>query len=182
MSIRVSDSAGVGGRVTVRVWDVEELEANYPRWSRRPRFLRHRLLSNPDYWPVDPIREGTTRNLATDGYLEALAAGADPEPSHLALGDGTTAPAGTNTQLNNEVYRTLVGQDEPDGKDRLTSTMVSQNEANGLAIREIGFTDGPTGGSWTLLTHTVLDAADQIDQKTSDITVTIQYVLEYRRI
>lgn len=177
-----TDATGVSGVVRVRVFDADALRGAYPGWDHLARDVRHSLLTDDDRCRVEPVRETVTENLVVDNYLEALAGGTNPAPSHLALGDdASTAADGTNDSLNNEVYRTVVGNDEQDGKDRLTSTFISQNEANGNAIREVGFTTGPLDGAWTLLTHAILASGDQIDTKTSNMTVTIDYILQYRR-
>lgn len=179
--VAAEDPFAVEGGIRVRAWDVRDLKDAYPVWDLLSKDTRHAILRDPQRRPA-PAFEGGTSNMVLDNYLEALAAGTNPDPSHLALGDDdTTAAAGTNDTLNNEVYRTVVGNDEQDGKDRLTSTFVSQNEANGNAIREVGFATGPVDGAWTLLTHAILPAGDQIDEKTSNMTVTIDYILSYRR-
>lgn len=180
--VRVVDQMTVRGVVTTRIWSASALERVRPNWSNLPRETRHRLLSKPERYPASPKYVGKTENLVLNAYLEAFAAGENPTPSHLALGDGTTEPQASNTSLNNEVYRSIVGQDEADGRDRLTSTFLSQDEANGLALREVGFTDGPTTEDWQQLTHVVLSTSDQIDQKTSDEIVTYQYELHWRRV
>lgn len=178
----IDDNATVRGIITTRVWDVSELEDADPEWSDRPKGERHELLRDPSSYPTAPMSETVTKNIPVDGYLEAMAAGDNPQPNYLAIGDGTTAPDGANTSLNNEVYRTNVGSDEQSGRDRITSTFLSQNEANGHAIREIGFTDAQQGDNWTLLTHAVLDSTDQIDEKTSATAVTFNYVLSWQRV
>lgn len=180
--IEIEDPFSITGVVTTRVWNVDELEQADPEWSDRPREERHALLCSPSTYPTAPTSEGTTTNIVVDGYLEALAAGEHPQPTHLAFGDGTATPAGANEALNNEVYRTIIGPDEADGRDRLTSTFLSQNEANGLDLREIGFTDGGVSDDWTLLTHAVLATADRVESKTSNMTVTFNYSLMYRRV
>lgn len=178
--IDTDGSAGVRGHATIRVWRARELNGWNDQWENISKPARHALLKQ-DLTP-SPHRVVRVENLVTDNYLAGLASGQSPQPTHLAIGDGTTAPDSTNDQLNNEVYRTVVGQDESSGKDRITSTFISQNEANGLAIREIGLTDGDSTGAWQLLTHLVLDSVDQVDDKTSNMTLTIDYVLEYRNL
>lgn len=175
-----SSSVGVAGRVRLRVWDVDELEEYIPQYSRRRRERRHALLSAA--LPVEPEREVVVENMVLDNYLEMLARGANEHPDYLALGDGTTAPDPANDSLNNEVYRTPTGQNEVTGSDRLTSTLISQNEANGEAIREVGLTTDARERSWTQLTHVVLDSADQIEEKNSKMALTIDYILEFRRL
>lgn len=174
------DGVGLAGWARIRGFDVEALAAEIPNWHSRRRGVRHAILSRDP--PVAPTFDVATRNLVLDNYLEILARGVSPGLTHLALGDGTTAPDPANNSLNNERYRTRVGQDEQSGLDRITSTFVSQNEANGEAIREIGFTTGPRDGNWTQLTHLVLDEGDQIDEKNSSTAVTIDYIIEFRRI
>lgn len=174
------EGVGVVGWARLRGWPVDALQDAVNSWYIRTPAVKHRLLTdNP---PVEPLFDVTTRNLVVDNFLEILARGVNPEVRYLALGDGTTTPQATNDALNNEVYRTGVGQDQQSGNDRLTSTFISQNEANGEAIREIGLTTGPAGGNWTLLTHLVLDPSDQVDEKTSNMAITIDYVLEFRRL
>lgn len=182
--VEVSRTEGVAisGYAAVCAWKVDALRAALPEWDELPRERRHALLSGPSTWPVAPFHVGTTSNLVTDAYLEHIASGRDPIPSHLALGDdASTQPTATDSSLNNEVYRTIVGQAEPDGSDILTSTYISQNEANGTAIREVGFTDSERSGVWKLLSHALLDAADQIEEKTSNMTLTIDYIIHFGR-
>lgn len=177
-----TEHMAVSGYAAVCAWQVDALRAVRPDWDGLARDTRHALLSGPSSWPVEPFHIGTTSNLVTDAYLEEIASGGDHIPSHLALGDdASTQPTATDTSLNNEVYRTVVGQAEPDGADILTSTYISQNEANGSAIREVGFTDAERSGVWQLLSHALLDTADQIDEKTSNMTLTIDYVISFSR-
>lgn len=174
--------ARTDGLVAMHIWDARELARVWPDWPDLPRAERHARLREPSAAPVSPDRTVRGQNMILDAYLEALAAGENPVPTNLALGDGTTPPVATNTSLNNEVYRTFVGDTDAAGQDMLTSTFISQNEANGEAIREIGFTDGEVTDSWTQLTHLVLDPADQVDEKTSTMTITIDYALLWRRV
>lgn len=184
-----ASTIAVNGKIHLQAWWVAALEAMCPEnWSDLPIEDRHAYLREPSDYPAAPFHNVHERNLAVDGFLEELARGMDPNQSvdvsasHLALGDGTTAPDGTNTTLNNEVYRTFVGDSEPDGRDLITSTFISQNEANGEALREIGLTTGGLSDDWTLLTHLVLASGDQIDQKTSEMVVTINYTIEFRKV
>lgn len=175
------DRLALEGTVTTRVWRVKDLERERPNWSNLPRETRHTLLSRPSEYPASPVHEGTSSNMVVDNYLEALAAGENPDLAYLALGDDTTAPQATNNALNNEVYRAQVGTDEGDNRDRVTSTFLSQNEANGETLAEIGFVTAQTDEDWTLLTHAVLDSTDQYT-KTSNMVITYNYVIEWRRV
>jgi hypothetical protein len=179
--IKTNDGMTVEGRITTRVWDVEQVEHADPEWSDRSKEEKHELLCDPSDYPTAPISEGETTNIPVDGYLEALAEGDNPEPSHLAIGDDDSQPSSSNEELNNEVYRTIVGEDEADGRDRITSTFLGQDEANGNTLKEVGFVDGSEGDDWLLLTHAALDTGDQVD-KTSNIMVTYNYTLSWRRV
>lgn len=123
------------------------------------------------------VQDSVTTNLVLDTLLERYADGGQLTLPELAIGDDATDPSPNNSQLNNEIYRTPVGQDESTGGDRLTSTLISQNEMNGESIVEIGFHDGDQA-----LTHTVLPASDRIDEKTAAMTVTIDYILQHQRV
>lgn len=182
IEIEERSASGIRGIVTLRIWSVPDLKEYKNNWKSLSQSEKLDILSNPSDYPVSPLEEHTSTNMVLDNYLELLAAGETARPTHLALGDGTTSPQGGNDSLNNEVYRTIIGQDESSGRDRLTSTLISQNEANGQSIREIGFTQGSESDNWTQLTHTVLTSTDQIDEKTSNMAVTIDYILEYRRV
>lgn len=179
--VDVTDESTIRGHIEIRVWDVDELEGADPDWPDRSRDERRAILQDPSDYPTAPIEEIETTNIPVDGYLEALASGDNPQPTHLALGNDATSPSGTNTSLNNEVYRTIVGADEQNGRERITSTLLSQNEANGYTISELGFTDGWEDEDWTLLTHAALDSAQQVD-KNSSISVTINYTLSWQRV
>ncbi|WP_331232705.1 hypothetical protein [Natronorarus salvus] len=182
-SVTASDGTGFQGVATVRMWSISSLERVRPNWSNLPRQARHNMLTRPARYPTAPIKTARAENLVLDNYLEALASGDSPQPTHLAIGDDDSAsPQADSDALNNEVYRTQIGQDEGDGRDRLTSTFISQNEMNGLGLAEIGFANGPDAEDDDLLTHLLLDASDQLESKTSDITITIDYTLFYQRV
>lgn len=184
-----ADTIAMSGRFHLAAWNVDALKITQPEWDTLPRAERHELLRSPSTYPAAPFFEIEAGNMTVDGLLEELARGMDPgqvvdvSASHLALGDDdSVAPSSSNESLNNEVYRTQVGDSAPDGRDLVTSTFISQNEMNGEAIREIGLTTGDASSDPTLLTHAVLADADQIDQKTSEMVVTIDYVIEFRNI
>lgn len=188
-TVDATNTVAVNGNVHIQAWWVDELEAmSETPWPDQSAAEKHAHLREPSDFPVSPFHDIREKNLAVDGFLEQLAIAMDPNgsadvsASHLALGDGTTAPDGTNTTLNNEVYRTFVGDSSPNGRDLVTSTFISQNEMNGEALREIGLTTGGLSDDWALLTHLVLASGDQIDQKTSEMVITINYTIEFRRV
>lgn len=188
-TVEETNTIAVNGNIHLQAWWLNEIQAMCETsWSGLSQADKHAHLRKPSDFPAAPFHNVRETNLAVDGFLEQLAiamnpnGSADVSASHLALGDGTTAPDGTNTALNNEVYRTFVGDSSPNGRDLVTSTFISQNEMNGEALREIGLTTGGLSDDWALLTHLVLASGDQIDQKTSEMVVTINYTIEFRRV
>lgn len=188
-TVDATNTVAVNGNVHIQAWWVDELKAmSETPWPDLSRADKRVHLREPSDFPAAPFHNVREKNIAVDGFLEQLAVAMDPDgagetsASHLALGDGTTAPDGTNTALNNEVYRTFVGDSSPNGRDLVTSTFISQNEMNGEALREIGLTTGGLSDDWTLLTHLVLASGDQIDQKTSEMVITINYTIEFRKV
>ena len=173
-NIQRDEGAGFVGEITVSLFDVATLESRYSNWSQLPKDRRLELLKADGDRP-DPYRVIEQENLILNSFLEQFAAGETDLPL-LALGDSAVTPDETNTELNSEVWRTAVGQDEPSGSVRLTSTLLSQNEANGESIVEIGFHDGTR-----LLTHAILSPGERIDEKTASDTATIDYSIRHER-
>lgn len=181
----VSDGSPLGfeGRITARTWSVGQLRGHIKQWpllTDEEKLARIRQLDDD---AAEDVIE--THNLVVDGLLRFIVQGLDPtssesaEASHLALGTSTDTPATGNESLGNEVYRTAVGDADRDGFDLITSTFVSQAEANGETITEIGLCGGPDGSD-PLLTHALLGSGEEID-KNSQMVVTIDYTLELRR-
>lgn len=181
-----SDTAHIDptGHITVKTWSPETLREQIKRWplleTDKERLQAIQQLNDE---LAESIHE--TENIAVDGFLTHIAQGLDPtssqraEASHLALGTDTTDPQGSNTSLGNEVYRTIVGDADVDGADLLTSTFLSQTEANGYLLTELGLVGGPNQDD-PLLTHALFASGEEID-KTTEMVATIDYVLELRR-
>lgn len=183
----VNDDAVIDphGEITVRTWKPETLRANIKRWplletdQEKVRAIRHL---------EDSLAESvaTTTNIALDGLLGFIATALDPrssavaEASHLAFGTGTTDPTGGDTALANEVHRTIVGDADSAGADLLTSTFLSQTEANGHYLTEVGLVGGPAGSSAPFLTRALFSPGSEIE-KNSEMIATIDYVLQIRR-
>lgn len=182
---QLEDTAGLDpvGRITVREWDVDTLRQHIKSWPVLSDEEKHQRLRELEDSLTASVTE--TRNVAVEGLLAFIARGLDPtdtsaaEASHLALGDSTTSPTTSDTSLGNEVYRTAVGDADRDGADLLTSTFISQAEANGETITEVGLYGGPVGSGEPLLTHALFDAGNEIN-KNSQMVVTIDYILEIR--
>lgn len=173
------------GTITVKTWSPETLRRHIKRWPLlETDSERLRAIRDLDDELAESV--GETENIAVDGLLGFIAEGLDPtssataEASHLAVGTATTAPAGTDTALGNEVHRTFVGDADVDGQDLLTSTFLSQTEANGHLITEIALYGGPVGSGKPMLTKALLGAGNEID-KNSELLATIDYTVEIRR-
>ena len=172
------------GEVTTRVWSPETLRQQIKSWplldSDTERLQRIRELDDELAESVE-----TTTNIAVDGLLNSIARSLDPTTSvslratHLALGTSTGEPDSTDDELGNEVYRSVVGDGDVDNFDLLTSTFLSQTEANGHLRTELGLVSGQAQDA-PLFTHAVLNPDQQVE-KSSDMVLTIDYVLEFRR-
>lgn len=170
------------GRVEVQEWDVATLRREIKAYDALDRVERLGRIRQLNAELADTV---TTHNMALDGLLEFIPAALDPtapastSTSHLALGDGTADPQPGNETLNNEVYRIQVGDADTDGADLLASAFLSQTEANGYTISEIGLAGGRETDD-PLLTHAVLDSTETVDKNTNMVVV-FNYVLEFRR-
>lgn len=182
---RLSETVGLKpvGRITARTWEVEDLRKHIKSWPALSDEQKHeRLRELGDELTADVTE---TENIPLDGLLAFIARGLDPtdaseaEAAYLALGDDTTTPDSTNTELGNEIYRTVVGDADRDGADLLTSTFLSQAEANGETITEVGLAGGDVGSGEPLLTHALFASGDEIE-KNSQMVATIDYILEIR--
>lgn len=187
MSLLVHDHSGlsVNGSIELRVFSPAHLRREIKAWDALDRGQKHERVRQLGADHAEQVAE--VGNIALDGLLEFIPQALDPTSdaaataSHLALGDGgSTAADPGGESLNNEVYRIIVGDADTDGPDLLASAYLSQIEANGYVIREIGLAGGPSPTDDRLLTHAVLDEADYIE-KNGDMVATFNYVLEFRR-
>lgn len=175
---------GPEGRVTTRTWSPATLRTHIKAWpvleSDQEKLRRIHQLNDA---LADSVNE--TTNIPVDGLLNYLAEGLNPttstmaQASHLALGTAEDDPQGSNDTLGNEVYRTIVGDGDTTANELLTSTFLSQTEANGYNITEIGLCGGPQPDG-PLLTHALLGTGNTIE-KNSSMVVTIDYILEFTR-
>lgn len=184
---RVEDGDGFDakGRIVARTWSPETLRREIKTWPLlETDSERIQAIRRLDDTYAEEVLE--TENIAVDGLLAFIARGLDPtstesaQASHLAVGTATDEPQATNTELGNEVYRSRVGDADRDGSDLLTSTFLSQAEANGYTLTEVGLVGGPVGSDEPLLTHALFDSGQEIE-KTVGKAATIDYVLEIRR-
>jgi phage-related tail fiber protein len=97
----------------------------------------------------------TITNMGLNLIRDALAVGAIPQITYMAIGTGTSTPAKTDTILQEEVFRKRIGvttNGTNPGEVILTFYLAPQDAA-GVTIGEIGFfgganaTDAPNTGT-----------------------------------
>ncbi len=106
------------------------------------------IISTPN-----KVKSVNLQNMITDAglnYMASLLDGTVAPPTsieYIALGDGTTAPASTDTKLVNERFRKRATKQEITGTGAVQTTCyVAPYEAN-FQIEEIGVFAGPTATS-----------------------------------
>lgn len=170
------------GTITVKTWDPAILRLYIPWWDALTDSDR---LAELQALERDIESTTITKNISLNGLLAHIAnalnpiASSDATTSHLALGTATDDPQPDGDSLGTEVYRTIVGDADTDGSDLLVSAILSQTEANGYTITEIGLAGGPDEDD-ALLTHALLDVGQEIEKNTK-MVVTFDYILEFRR-
>ena len=86
-----------------------------------------------------------THNLVTiEGlnWLAAIIAGSETRPTNIALGTGLTAPAGSDTALENQVYTATIDRRLLDSSKVTHRIFVPTSEANGNTLAEEGLFRG----------------------------------------
>lgn len=169
-----SDGCSLRGRYDVVEWDIQYLRSLYPRWEHLSHETQQRLrFAHPeaalDYQSVP--------NLVVDGYLEHLADRFDPAQSpgsvaatHIAVGTSTTSPAGGDTALGNEVFRSGYDGSTDNGTNVTVTMTIGSGEANGNDLAEVGAFNSSSGG--TMINHALF--SEPITKNSSkEITVTI---------
>lgn len=178
-----TETYGYTGSAHIRVFDVETLRAEWPHWDAFSRDTKRKATRL-----VSPIREITTTNKILDNFftgvnthLDRNADGQGLSASHLAIGDVSNTVADGADTLNNEVHRTIVGETDRVGNDLITSTLISQGEAVGNDIKELGLAPGPDPSTDSILTHVALSSGNQVTGKSSNEAVTVDYTLYGQR-
>ena len=178
-TIDITDRYGYQGIVRLRVFDVADLRAEWSLWdhfSVETKLKATRLLEAKRQIVVENqvldnfyilVNKNLDRNTANDGL----------DASHVAIGDTATSLSATADTMNNEVYRTLVGQSDTSGTDLITSSLIGQAEAVGEDIKEVSLAPGPDPSTDSILTHTALPSGSQVTNKSSGEAVTIDYTL-----
>lgn len=169
----LADGMGISGHVSIEGYRTDDVRSLHPEWDDASEKERIDILEESD---VDPVVTANETNLILDEFLYAHARGNANLP-YLAVGDKTAEPNVTNDSLNNETWRTQVGRDEGANNSRLTSTLLSESEANGYGIAEVGFANDDA-----LLTHAILSPGDRIEEKTPGVVVVIYYEIQYQRV
>lgn len=111
-------------------------------------------------------------NIVTNAGLTVLAqviSGSGTAPTHIAIGTGTTAAAGTDTALGTEVDRNALGSSTSSSGVATYKAFFSKAEANGSTIAEVGLFNASTGP--TCICRSVLGATVAKDA-TKSLTIT----------
>lgn len=167
--------------VEVSVYDVSSLSSEYPEWDDLSRAEKIDILEGD----ADPVSTFTEHNVTTNDYHEHLAELANPdtdtEPntaSHIAFGDGGTAPAPANSSLNNEHSRFDVDDSSISGLEYQSITLISSDQAVGQDLIEAGLYSAASGGM--LFNHVLLTSDPLLEPKTQEYAVTIRINLQYK--
>lgn len=111
------------------------------------------------------------RNLIRDVLIGDTALTGQP-PSHIAIGTGSSSPADTDTQLGNEVYRSVITQKSISASTIIWKFFVPANAANGYTLSEACIVNSsglvPVMPILSRVTHTPF-------AKTPNITVTYSW-------
>ena len=91
-------------------------------------------------------------------------------PSYIAVGTGTTAPADTDTALENEVYRTSLADSYRSGNQAIFSAFIDAGSANGYTLSEVGL----FAGDGRLIARALIDPPIN---KNSSMTITVDWVI-----
>jgi hypothetical protein len=153
MQIAPRETIKIGGNVAVDVWDVQTEELLYREIVQNHIPLVGRTL-------IGAVMIGDT---ALTG---------DP-PSHIAIGTATSAPADTDTQLGNEVYRNVITQKSVAAGVVTWKFFVPSIAANGYTLSEACIFNSsglvPVPPMLSRVTHTPF-------LKTANISVTYTWV------
>lgn len=96
---------------------------------------------------VDVVRRHNLVPTAGRNLLRDFLAGDGPAAlSHVALGTGTTAPAATDTALQNEIFRDAITQKVKDVAKLTVKYYLGTQYANGYTLAEAGLFNAATGG------------------------------------
>jgi hypothetical protein len=152
-SVGHQDAIKVGGNVTIDVWDVET-----------GAHLRQEVAQN--HVPL------VGRTLIGAVMIGDTALTGNP-PSHVAIGTGTSAVADTDTQLGNEVYRSVITQRSVAAGVVTWKFFVPSIAANGYTLSEACIFNSsgivPVPPLLSRVTHTPF-------VKTANISVTYTWV------
>lgn len=145
-------------RVTVRDVDTGEVKHQFEGENTMTKGVHELIVTTFDAEEEDSIRETITQ---------------------LAIGDSDASAADyENTSLNNEIERLDIADYDQQENDAFISTFIAGPELVGDDIREVGLFTSSTGG--TMVNHHVFEAANQIENKTSQETVSIDIILQWR--
>lgn len=102
-----------------------------------------------------------------------LAGNVVTEPTHIAIGEGTTSPTVGDTALENESLRQSATVSEPSSVSTEYTTTFSPGSGQSFAITELGlFNSGAGGDMFNRATFTARNINDAIDL-IATVTVTV---------
>lgn len=165
--------------VEVLIHAVEDLRAQIPDWDELTR--REKLQRSRD---VEPVRRWETHNVTLEQYHEEIIRGLDPavendlEISHLALGNGDSAPSVGDDGLENELFRTTITDIVNRDTEILASTFLTSSMANGDSYYEGAIVGERAEGSDLFVNRLLLDDPEgRLDPKTSQNTATVNITI-----
>lgn len=115
------------------------------------------------------VQDNIVTNNGRDRFAALLSQSSTTFPSHISIGTGTTAVAVTDTAMETEVIRNLLGSTTDSSGVLSLQCFFSKSEANGSTISEVGLFDAAAAG--TLICHAILGAT-VVKDNTISITVT----------
>ena len=147
--------------------------------------LRHRIRKGLRIDNLPGIDEALSlNNIIVDAGLtvEAMRKSGDKtytgEINYGALGDGSTAVSASDTQMENEIYRSVKSDASYDGKTCFVDFFYDKSEVSGDFTRFANFIDGTsdpdTGQMWT---HLAVNWSKTDDQ---GLFISCQYDISYK--
>jgi hypothetical protein len=115
------------------------------------------------------VQDNVVTNNGRDRFASILAQSSTTFPSYIAIGTGTTAVAVTDTAMQTEIDRNILGSTTSSSGVVTYTCFFSKTEANGSTISEVGLFDAASSG--TLICHAILGAT-VVKDNTISITVT----------
>jgi len=151
----ITESVKVSGKLKITIRDISTGKVNrvYEYNNLNPLVMKSMIMNN--------LIEDVPTNSMSINYV--------------ALGSGTSSPASTDTQLQTETYRNIVGSKTQDGNVGYITGFFNDSEVSGT-FREIGlFSDASaTANSGVLVSRVAINVVKSLSESlTVDWTLTI---------